>query len=206
MTKKIEICGNIASGKTTLAKTFSNAGHNCIFENFSNIAFLDDFYKNPSEYAFETEMAFTLQHYYQLKKADAPMVISDFSRITDYAFALTTLSANEFVIYENMFEHLLCKIGLPEHIILLNTPSDELLKRLYERGRDNEKGITQSYLEKLYDNILKVLQEKFKAVKIVHLDTGKIQHKDYSYELLTSLLGLEQCCLNFEAAAVRETL
>jgi deoxyadenosine/deoxycytidine kinase len=189
MIKRIEICGNIASGKTTLAKAFNNAGHDCIFENFSNVVYLDDFYKNPSEYAFETEIAFTLQHYYQLKKAEAPTVISDFSRITDYAFALTTLDTSEFAIYKKMFEHLIDKIGLPERIILLSTPTDELLKRLNERGRDNEKGISQDYLEKVYDNILKVIRDKFKPVKVVHFDTGKIQCQNYNLDLLISLLS-----------------
>jgi len=187
--ERVEICGNIASGKTTLASAFNNAGYSCIFENFSNIMCLDDFYKNPPEYAFETEMTFTLQHYYQLKKAGAPMVISDFSRITDYAFARTTLDNDELVIYEKMFEHLICKIGMPERIILLNTPTDELLKRLNERGRDNEKGISRNYLENVYDNILKTIQEKFSKVKISYLDTDAIQYQNYDLELLASLLS-----------------
>lgn len=66
---RIEICGGIASGKTTLAKLLEENGiGKAIYENFEKNPFWEAFYKNPSKYAFETEIAFTLQHYHEIKK------------------------------------------------------------------------------------------------------------------------------------------
>ena len=43
MSGRIEICGAIASGKTTLANAFLKAGYNIEFEEFSKISMLDVF-------------------------------------------------------------------------------------------------------------------------------------------------------------------
>lgn len=60
MNNRLEICGAIASGKTTLAGTFSKCGYAVEMEDFSRIAMLDDFYSNPLFVSFETELSFTL--------------------------------------------------------------------------------------------------------------------------------------------------
>lgn len=80
---RIEICGNIASGKTTFATLSQAYGYNAILEDFKKIPYLEDFYFSPSEFAFETEISFTLQHYYQIKKASSNTFITDFSLIND---------------------------------------------------------------------------------------------------------------------------
>ncbi len=67
MNGRIEICGAIASGKT-LTNAFSKSGQDTEFEDFSRISMLDDFYSDPLSVSFETEVSFTLQHYYQIKK------------------------------------------------------------------------------------------------------------------------------------------
>ena len=188
MPNRIEICGNIASGKTTLAKAFNNAGYNCILEDFSKIAYLDDFYKNPAKYAFETEVAFTLQHYYQIKKQEGTSFISDFSLINDYAFALTTLTQEEFSIYEKIFGHLFFNVGAPGKVILLETSVDELQRRIIQRARDNEKSITAKYLNQIYVNIIETLESKFKSVKTIKINTENYVSQNYSKDFLLNLL------------------
>lgn len=194
MVKRIEVCGNIASGKTTLVRAFENAGYACIFEDFSKIAYLDDFYKNPCEFAFETEIAFTLQHYHQIRKNVTESAIADFSLANDYAFALTTLSKEEFVVYEKMIEYIVNKVGIPEKIIFLDTSASELLNRIGARGRENEKSISIDYLNNVYGNTVKTLNKKFETAKIVRVNTEKIGIDEYSKDFLDKLLSNQSDC------------
>ena len=61
--KRIEICGGIASGKTTLASILKQLDYNVVFERFMDNPFLNEFYtSNGSDNTFETEMVFLLLH------------------------------------------------------------------------------------------------------------------------------------------------
>ena len=55
---RVEICGNIASGKTTLCQGLIGKGKNAVFEDFQKNPFFKDFYDDPVAYSFETETSF----------------------------------------------------------------------------------------------------------------------------------------------------
>lgn len=185
---RIELCGNIASGKTTLATACGRLGRNIVLEDFSSVPFLEDFYSNPDEFAFETETAFTLLHYYQLKKLGGGFGISDFSLLDDYAFALTTLTESDFCIYEKLFDHLLVKIGLPQKIIRLDAPIGVLLNRINERGRTGERAISADYLVTVQKNINKAYPVKFAAVPVVKINTVDTKPSGYDADFIASIL------------------
>ena len=65
--KRVEICGGIAAGKTTLARLLRSKILTPIYEDFKKNPFYDAFYEDPRRYAFETELTFLLQHYHQQK-------------------------------------------------------------------------------------------------------------------------------------------
>ncbi len=185
--KRLEICGNIASGKTTIVQSFKKIAVDVIFEDFGNIVFLNDFYKNSQKFAFETELAFTLQHYYQLKTSKK-FTVSDFSLITDYAFALTTLSQSEFNAYKEVFEVIIEKIGLPQYVIKLETSIEEQLSRIKRRNRANELSITEEYLRKINNNIEYVLTNIFNTIKVVTINTEEIDLSQYDESFLKNLI------------------
>lgn len=188
---RIEICGNIASGKTTLAKAFSKElGYKALFEDFTSIPSLTDFYLNPNKYAFETESMFTLLHYYQLKKISGEFVVADFSLIDDYAFAITTLNKKEFDIYEKLFDHILEEIGLPLRVVMLNTDTNTLLKRIATRRRGNESPITSEYLASVQKNIERVIAGKFPDIQISSIDSAQIDITEYNSCLLKKLVNI----------------
>ena len=66
---RIEICGGIASGKTTLANLLARSNIDPILEDFQTNLFWRAFYADPAGTAFETEITFLLQHYHQIKTA-----------------------------------------------------------------------------------------------------------------------------------------
>lgn len=190
MNKRIEICGAIASGKTTLTKAFSSITNNLVFEDFSKVSFIDEFYKNPSQYAFETEIAFTLQHYFQLKQAsfNNELCVADFSLVGDYAFAHANLSEHEFDIYKQIFNFIIDKIGKPQKLVCLKSSPQILSKRILERGRENEQNIPEDYLNKIEVSLIQAVQAVYSNVPVVFINTNEISFSNYSKEFLLKLI------------------
>lgn len=181
MKDRIEICGAIASGKTTLANNFSKFGYNIELEDFTKISMLDDFYSNPLFVSFETEISFTLQHYYQIKKAlqTGGYVVCDFSPVDDYAFALAILNEKEMEIYNQIFDYVMQQIGKPQKLIKLYASADELISRIKNRGRQNEQGINRSSLL-IFEESLRIAIERFyDDVPLVEINTEQYSPSDY---------------------------
>lgn len=190
MVRHIEICGAIASGKTTLAQAFSKISLFPVLEDCSNIASLADFYKNQRKYAFETEISFTLHHYYQAKKAllNARGVVCDFSFVGDYAFATATLNKHEFFIYKPMFDYLLSKLGKPDKLIILQASTETLLKRIMSRNRAVEKHISAEYLDVTTAALYKAIKIIYSDVPSIIINTEKVHSEKYTLAFLKELL------------------
>ena len=182
MSGRIEICGAIASGKTTLANAFLKAGYNIEFEDFSKISMLDDFYADPLSVSFETEISFTLQHYYQIKKAlrTGEYVICDFSSVDDYAFALAILNEKEMGIYNRIFAYVIEQIGKPQKLIRLYASENELLSRIKKRGRENEQSISKSSLLRFEESLSIAIEQFYADVPLIKINTEQYSPSDYS--------------------------
>lgn len=188
MIDRIEICGNIASGKTTIAKAIAkNLCRDIALEDFTAVPCLTDFYNDHAKFAFETENLFTLFHYYQLKKLDSGGV-ADFSLIDDYAFAMTTLSNDELNVYETAFDYILKTVGCADKVIYLQADISTLIKRINVRNRLNEKSISAEYLKNVSGNIEKSIEKKFSGSKIIVVNTDNVSVDMYTRDFLQSIL------------------
>lgn len=189
MNDRIEICGAIASGKTTLANAYSRFGQNTEFEDFSKISMLDDFYSDPLSVAFETEISFTLQHYFQIKKAirTDKCTICDFSSVDDYAFALAILNEKEMEIYNQIFSYLIEQIGKPQKLIYLYASTDELITRIKKRGRENEQCIKKSSLLEFEKSLHIAINQYYYDVALVKINTEQYSPTDYCKRFLENL-------------------
>ena len=147
---QLEICGNIASGKTTLCQGFSTKGYIPILEDFQKNPFFRDFYDDPIEYSFETEITFLLQHYHSIKKQkDTALLVCDYSLLLDVAYADVNLVGDRHKIFLEIVKELQKEIGLPSQLIYLVCPEEILLQRIIARARDAETAITIDYLKSL---------------------------------------------------------
>lgn len=189
MKDRLEICGAIASGKTTLVNAFSRFGYNTELEDFTKISMLDDFYSNPLTVSFETEISFTLQHYYQIKKAlwVCEHVVFDFSPVDDYAFALAILGEEEMKIYNQVFDYILKHIGKPQKLIRLSASVDELILRIKSRGRRNEQGIDKISLIKFEDCLNMAIERFYYDVPLTKIDTEQYSLSDYNKSFMLKL-------------------
>lgn len=173
--KRIEICGNIASGKTTLCQNLVSKGCYPILENFQDNPFLEKFYENPQKFSFETEVTFLLQHYHLIKlQRKRPLNACDYSLFLDMAYADINLTGNRYKIFSDIVQDLQNEIGLPLQIIHLICPEDILIERIIGRGRDTETSITVDYLKALTRAISLRLKKISNQIPVLSIDSHTI--------------------------------
>lgn len=175
---RIEICGGIAAGKTTLTRQLSRLGFTSIFEDFSSIAFLPDFYKEPELYAYETEISFLLQHVFQIKKASAigRKIVCDYSIEQDFAYAVNNLPLQEMESFSQVYNILKSKLEQTDLIICLQASPMTLKRRIKNRGRISEKDISIEYLCSTCSQV----EERMKniSIPVVFFNTEKLNLLD----------------------------
>ena len=180
-THRIEICGGIASGKTTLANLLGRSNINPILENFQTNPFWRAFYADPAGTAFETEITFLLQHYHQIKTArkSASLIASDFSIYLDLAYAYVTLPQDKREIFLSVYREVEKELGAPGLLIHLKCDPKIELKRIRERGREVENSITIEYLQQINTQLEKILNEKTRLHQLLVIDSGLL---DFAHE------------------------
>ena len=145
---RIEICGGIASGKTTLARIMEKEGFCAVYERYQNNPFLGEFYKNKGvDCSFETEMVFTLLHYKMLRAmSENKQLVSDYSLLQDLAYGKANLKKEEFAVFYQMYQYLMQQIALPQMIIYLKCRTNVLAERIADRAREMEQMVDIDYL------------------------------------------------------------
>lgn len=159
--KLITIEGNIGSGKTTVSTMLSRQyGAKLILEQFADNPFLPRFYQSPERYAFPLELYFMAERYQQLKTdLNEPDLFSPFT-VTDYLFtkslifARVTLGVEEFKLYKRLFDIINPTLPVPDLIVYLYAPVEQLMRQIRKRGRDYEQDIKPEYLARLQETYM----------------------------------------------------
>lgn len=151
----IAIEGVIGVGKTSLAHLLADhLNGRLVLEKPEENPFLEDFYRNPSAYAFQTQIFFLLSRYKQQKEFPQqdlfhPVTIADYLFAKDKIFAHINLSEHELVLYDHIMELMEPSIPHPDLVIYLQSSTDRLMKNIKIRGRDYEKPMTEEYIRTL---------------------------------------------------------
>lgn len=172
MNRRIEICGGIAAGKTSLTHVLEKEGFLTIYERFEDNPFLNKFYTDSEEdNVLETEMVFTLLHYNWIKrKKNEGNVVCDYSIFQDYCYAVNNLRKAERVVFESLYNYLMEQILPADLIIYLKCNVDCLLQRIKERDRGMEQTISKEYLQ---DNIDTIEKHLFTQDNILIIESDK---------------------------------
>lgn len=179
MGKRIEICGGIAAGKTSLTRILEEEGFTTIYERFNDNPFLNEFYaSNEVDNTFETEMVFALLHYNWIKaKKDETDIICDYSLVQDYCYGVNNLKKTEMEVFNNMYSYLINQISCADLLIYLKCDVECLLERIKRRGREMEQKISREYLQSNIVTLEKCLCEK-RNVMIIESDKYNFIEKD----------------------------
>lgn len=191
--KLVLVAGNIGTGKTSLTERLGDRlGWRTGYESVIDNPYLGDFYQDMSAWSFHLQIYFLghrAQQHLELV-TDPRDAIADRSIYEDvkiFARALYqqgSLTERDYRSYQRVFQIIAEGLPEPDLLIYLIAPPEILLKRIGERGREIESGISLEYLSLLdsfYDDwmntfdlcpVLKIRSDDLDFVhKKGHLDT-----------------------------------
>lgn len=173
----VTIEGNIGAGKTTLAHLLSkHYNARLILEEFADNPFLPKFYENPKQFAFPLELFFMAERYKQLKDLLHTQDMFNSITISDYLFtkcllfAKVNLPADEFRLYQNLFDIIHQQLIQPELLIYLHSPVSRLQQNIRKRNRSYEQQIADDYLFSIQETYTQYIKQH--NVKTLFVDVG----------------------------------
>jgi deoxyguanosine kinase len=135
----IAVEGPIGVGKTTLAKRLAASfNYQTMLEQAEENPFLEKFYRNRKQAALATQLFFLFQRAGQiqdLRQGDIfePVRVADFLIDKDPLFARINLDADEFQLYDRVYQQLTIDAPRPDLVIYLQASTDVLLSRIENR-------------------------------------------------------------------------
>ena len=173
----VTIEGNIGAGKTTLAHMLSkHYNARLILEEFADNPFLPKFYENPKQFAFPLELFFMAERYKQLKDLLHTQDLFNSITISDYLFtkcllfAKVNLPADEFKLYQNLFDIIHQQLIQPELLIYLHSPVARLQQNIRKRNRSYEQQIADDYLFNIQETYTQYIKQH--NVKTLFVDAS----------------------------------
>lgn len=172
---RIEICGGITSGKTTLANAFRMNDSVVSLERFQENPFWLDFYSDMKRYAFETEIAFLLQHYHQVKLAgdNEGLMICDFSFVLDRAYARVTLPERQLRVFFAVHDEAFADIRGPSLVVHLICDAAVEFDRIRKRGRKVERSISIEYLDAVNRAVAQEIGALPASIPVIEINSGE---------------------------------
>ncbi|MEJ2412482.1 MAG: deoxynucleoside kinase [Anaerolineales bacterium] len=191
--KLVLVAGNIGTGQTSLTERLGERlGWRTAFESVIDNPYLGDFYQDMAAWSFHLQVYFLghrAQQHLELVRSDTSAIAdrSIYEDVKIFARALYqqgSLSERDYRSYQRVFQLIADHLPEPDLLIYLVAPPEILLKRIAERGREIESGISLEYLtllDSFYEDwmdtfnlcpVLKIRSDDLDfAHKKAHLDT-----------------------------------
>lgn len=191
----VTIEGNIGAGKTTLAHLLSkHYNARLILEEFADNPFLPKFYENPQQFAFPLELFFMAERYKQLKELLHTQDLFNSITISDYLFtkcllfAKVNLPADEFRLYQSLFDIIHQQLVQPELLIYLHAPVSRLQQNIRKRNRSYEQQIADSYLFNIQETYTQYIkQHNIKTLFVDASNADFLGNKDHLQTIIDAL-------------------
>ncbi len=154
-TRYLVIEGPIGVGKSSLCELLAKElSGRLVLEEVTDNPFLKEFYADPTQLAFQTQIFFLLSRYRQLQHLNQldlfnQTTISDYFFPKDRLFAEITLTPDEFALYDQLYRVLNPRVPTPDLVIYLQASTDVLMERVWRRGLAYERQLTWDYLDAL---------------------------------------------------------
>ena len=193
----ITIEGNIGAGKTTLAHLLSkHFNARLILEEFADNPFLPKFYENPGQFAFPLELFFMAERYKQLKELLQQKDMFQTVTISDYLFtkcllfAKVNLPADEFRLYQRLFEIIHQQLVQPDILIYLHAPVNKLQENIRKRNRVYEQKIPNEYLFNIQEKYTHYIKEH--RIKTLFVDASNANFLDNEKQVQVIINALDK--------------
>lgn len=152
----IAVDGPIGVGKTTLVDLLTRRFEGVkILEDATN-PFLGDFYRDRQGAAFQTQLYYLLSRFKQQQEIVQRglfdrLLLADYTFQKDRVFAYLTLSDDELMLYDKLFQLLEPQVPTPELVIFLSADLETCMERIRKRSRDYEAPLSRDYLREVID-------------------------------------------------------
>jgi deoxyguanosine kinase len=175
--------GVIGVGKTTLVQRLAQRhAARTVLEVFAENPFLESFYREPTRYAFPTEMFFLLDRFRQQELFAQEDLLRAWA-VSDYLFekcrifAGLTLDEHELALFDRVYAALSRQVPTPDVVVWLRAPVPVLQERIAARGRTFEAPIAPSYLEQL-DDAYATFFSRWTACPVLAVDTTTLDLRE----------------------------
>ncbi|HNP16860.1 MAG TPA: deoxynucleoside kinase [Fulvivirga sp.] len=174
----IAICGNIGSGKTTLAQMLANHfGWHAEMESVEDNPYLEDFYEDMKRWSFHLQIYFLNSRFNQIKRIreNQTSTIQDRTIYEDaYIFAANLykskyMNDRDYKTYLMLFESMIQHVQAPDLLIYLKADTPKLVSQIEQRGRTYENAIRLDYLKNLNTHYNNWIGE-YKESKLLTID------------------------------------
>ena len=175
----IAIEGVIGAGKTSLAHPLQQKlGGRVVLEEFEENPFLEDFYRDPEHYAFQTQIFFLLSRYRQQEQIMQydlfeNRIIADYMFVKDRIFATLNLNEKEMALYNILARILEKRIVKPDLAIYLKASTKKLMQNIRKRGRPYERQIREDYIDDL-NNLYEEYFWNYSATPLLIINTENL--------------------------------
>lgn len=204
----VALAGNIGAGKTTAARILAqHFDFELYTEPVLENRFLRLYYDNMSRWSFTLQMEFLLkrlEHHTQIEHHDGACIqdrtlIEDPEIFAKYLHGLGHMRDEELDLYFDYFKRFNQRIRQPNKIVLLHTPDvNVLMRRIAERGREEESGIGAEFLRGLngyYETFAQVSRLKYDTdvlkIDVTDRDIRKGEERDEFLRLVDNFLNEE---------------
>jgi deoxyadenosine/deoxycytidine kinase len=182
--KFIAIAGNIGAGKSTLtAQLSAHFGWQPFYEANAENPYLADFYQDMTRWSFHSQIFFLgkrLEHHRLL--VDHPgsvvqdrTVYEDAEIFARNLYEQGSMSRRDYETYRSLYKAVASFLPPPHIIIYLQSSVETLLSRIHKRGRDFERDMDPSYLQRL-NGLYDLWIEDWTACPVLTLD---MNHMDF---------------------------
>ena len=188
----LAVAGNIGSGKSTLVQFLANQyGFRAFYEPNDENPYLEDFYRDMQQYAFNSQVFF-LTHKFRLHQdldlQTGPVVLDrtiyeDAEIFATGLYEQEKLSERDFGLYKALYQNMCRTLRPPDLLIYLRCSLSTLKKRIFLRGRKMELDIPTAYLkalQKKYDEWIK----RYDHGEVIVIETDQL---DYTTDLVARI-------------------